>query len=191
MNLMLYNEIHSDATLPDFGEAFLEHMRTKRHPQVYAASLCAWCLLAEGLARLGLKSLPNVVFSACGKPYFADSPLRFSLSHSGNMAAVILSDGSCGIDIQQIRPEIAEKLYHRVLCREEQRENRDFFEVWTKKEALAKLTGEGLPAKPCEMDASVISSMRIFQKVITDSQGNEYYLTALSEDHSEMQKPDC
>lgn len=190
MNLLFWDEIHSGADLPDFGETFRTHMRSKRNPQAYTASLCAWNLLAKALYTTGIKKLPEVRFMDSGKPAFSDHFLHFSLSHSGNMSAVILSDSPCGVDIQQIRPEISEKLYHRVLSDTEQHENRDFFEVWTKKEALAKLTGKGLPAKPCAMDISAAASMQMLQEIITDAQGNKYHLTALSENRSPIQKPD-
>ncbi len=89
-----------------------------------------------------------------GKPYFKDYPeIRFSLSHSGNMAVLALSDGEVGIDVQENRgyvERIAKRFYHE----EEWKmlENKDsvseceklFYQIWTGKEAYIKYTGKGM-----------------------------------------------
>ena len=89
-----------------------------------------------------------------GKPYFKNYPeIRFSLSHSGNMAVLALSDSEVGIDIQENRgyiERIAKRFYHeqewKIL------ENKDsvseceklFYQIWTGKEAYIKYTGKGM-----------------------------------------------
>ena len=179
MNLLFWCEIRRDNDLPAFGGRFREHMAAKRNPEVYAASLSAWNLLAEGLKRLGIEALPDVEFTENGKPYFVNCRLQFSLSHSGSIAAALISDQACGLDVEIIREELAEKLKARVLSSEE--EGLDFFEVWTKKEAAGKLSGRGLPSKPKEMNLSQFEKMQLFKKRITDSQGREYFITAVCE----------
>ena len=179
MNLLLWCEIRRDNDLPAFGGRFREHMAAKRNPEVYAASISAWNLLAEGLKRLGIEALPDVEFTDWGKPYFVNCRLQFSLSHSGSIAAALISDQACGLDVEIIREELAEKLKARVLSDDEI--DMDFFEVWTKKEAAGKLSGRGLSSKPREMNLSKFEKMQLFKKRITDSQGREYFLTAVCE----------
>ena len=89
-----------------------------------------------------------------GKPYLKDYPyIYFSLSHSGDMAVLALSDSEVGIDIQEHRgykEKIAKRFYHK----EEQKmlenvsdaEHKEilFYKIWTSKEAYIKYTGKGM-----------------------------------------------
>ena len=89
-----------------------------------------------------------------GKPYFASRDLCFSISHAKDTVAVALSDTPVGIDIEFIdeRRDIL-SLSRRFFAPDEHKALSetgapldDFFALWTKKEALAKITGEGLTA---------------------------------------------
>ena len=180
MSLLLYGEIRPMETIPDFGAALHEHLRAKTNPAVRASSLATWSLLAEGLRRLGLEALPEVRFEPGGKPCFADSPLHFSLSHSGKLAAVLISEEPCGVDVEQLRPEVAVRLHERCLSDAERARSCDFFELWTKKECIAKLDGRGLPSHPCEIDTlDPRWSGRFYTIHVRDSSGQEYALSAL------------
>lgn len=86
-----------------------------------------------------------------GKPYFLDSSLNFSLSHSNGYAAAAVSDlGEIGLDIEasDTSPERAEKLSRRFLGSDELAEfdgtPESFLRIWTKKEAYAKMCGISL-----------------------------------------------
>ena len=180
MSLLLYGEIRPMETIPDFGAALHEHLRKKTNPAVRASSLATWSLLAEGLRRLGLEALPEVRFDPGGKPRFIDSPLHFSLSHSGNLAAVLISDAPCGVDVEQLRPEVAARLHERCMSDAERARGCDFFELWTKKECIAKLDGRGLPSHPSEIDTlDPRWSGRFYTTHVRDSIGQEYALSAL------------
>ena len=89
-----------------------------------------------------------------GKPYLQAYPnIHFSLSHSGNIAVLAISDREVGIDVQENRgyiERIAKRFYHE----EELKliENLDsvserehlFYQIWTTKEAYIKYTGQGM-----------------------------------------------
>ena len=152
MSLLLYGEIRPIEAVPDFGEALCEHLRAKTNPAVHAASIAAWSLLAGGLRILGLEELPEVHFEPNGKPYFVNSSLYFSLSHSGRFAAALISEEPCGVDVEQVRPEVAERLRERCLSDGERARGCDFFEIWTEKECIAKLDGSGMRSHPSEID---------------------------------------
>ena len=188
MSLLLYGEIRPIETIPDFGAALAEHLRAKTNPGVHAASLAAWSLLAEGLRRLSLEALPEVRFDPGGKPVFVNRPLCFSLSHSGNLAAVLISDAPCGVDVEQLRPEVAERLHERCMSDAERARNCDFFELWTKKECIAKLDGRGQPSHPSEIDTlDPRWNGRFYTTRILDSAGQEYALSALCADAEALQ----
>ena len=180
MSLLLCGEIRPMETTPDFGPALHEHLRAKTNPAVHAASIAAWSLLAGGLRILGLEELPEVHFEPNGKPYFVNSFLYFSLSHSGRFAAALISEEPCGVDVEQVRPEVAERLRERCLSDGERARGCDFFEIWTEKECIAKLDGSGMRSHPSEIDTlDPRWNGRFFTTRIHDSAGQAYALSAL------------
>lgn len=111
-------------------------------------------------ARLG--AAPEEVdlgYGACGKPAlagrFADSGLRFNLSHRDDVAVYALSSaGEIGVDVEAVRViDDADSIAARIFS---PRENEaylaldpadrplGFFNCWTRKEAFVKATGDGL-----------------------------------------------
>lgn len=187
MMQLYWCELADGFPLPDFGAEFCAHIEQKKHPEGLRRSRAAWRLLEIALRERGLASLPEVRFSETGKPLFANMPLHFSLSHSDNLAAVILSDAPCAVDIERIQDAIGEKLYERCMHPEETESGCSFFEAWTKKECIAKLDGDGIPAQPKvlnTLDAQYTG--RFFSREIVDSAGNKYVLSALCEDAAQL-----
>ena len=183
MSLLLCGEIRPMETIPDFGPALHEHLRAKTNPAVRASSVAAWSLLVGGLRMLGVDAFPELRFDPGGKPHFIDNPLHFSLSHSGNLAAVLISDEPCGVDVEQLRPEVAERLRARCLSDGERARSCDFFEIWTRKECIAKLDGSGMRSHPGEVDTlDARWSQRFFTTRVWDGLGQEYVLSALCVD---------
>lgn len=83
-----------------------------------------------------------------GKPHLNDDSIYFSLSHSGDYVACIISDKPCGIDIERHsdRREY-EKIAKRICTDREilQIQNKeDFYSFWTLKESALKAVGLGL-----------------------------------------------
>lgn len=90
---------------------------------------------------------PKVLRTAAGKPYFADLPIFFSLSHSGERAILAVSDREIGADIQEKRAVNLRLAARFFTARENEYIGEDvdrFFEIWTKKEAYGKWQGVGL-----------------------------------------------
>lgn len=145
-----------------------------REPKARAASLGAGLLLQrlardcrDGIHIEGLRQcLPEQLleeaeppvplhyrFGAHGKPEIEELPLNFSLSHSGSYVVCAVSERRIGADIQQLKDTDSRKLAQRffsereyeelIRCGESERQ-RLFFEMWTRKEAYGKLTGEGV-----------------------------------------------
>lgn len=88
-----------------------------------------------------------------GKPRLADRPLQFNLSHSGPWAALAVSGGEVGIDIETMAAAPPLEVAPLVLSSSERdqlqsapadRQAALFYGIWTRKEALAKATGQGL-----------------------------------------------
>ena len=89
-----------------------------------------------------------------GKPYLIDYPgIHFSLSHSGNMAVLAISDSEIGIDVQERRgyqEKVAKRFYHEseiavIEAISDPAEKANcFYQMWTAKEAYIKFTGKGM-----------------------------------------------
>ncbi len=125
-------------------------------------------LLSQGFAKekisedFSLKK-KDVIFSVTqsGKPYCkSHRRIYFSLSHSGDFLALVISDKDVGIDIEKIR-EAKENLVNRVCCENEKKEifsdeNPDlkFTEIWTRKEAYLKALGTGIDRELTSIDTT-------------------------------------
>jgi 4'-phosphopantetheinyl transferase len=101
-------------------------------------------------------SAVRFVFGPQGKPLLANEPdLHFSLSHSADLALIGVSrDAQLGVDIENAREfEDADAIARRFFTPREVsawvetppgRRNTAFFNCWTRKEALVKVSGEGI-----------------------------------------------
>lgn len=90
-----------------------------------------------------------------GKPFVEDAALEFNLSHSGFLALIAVARGRrVGVDIELLRPMHDLETVAARICTPDElatlaslaRPVREgaFFTMWTRKEALAKATGEGI-----------------------------------------------
>lgn len=85
-----------------------------------------------------------------GKPFFVDIPVSFSLSHSGMMWMCLFAQGPCGLDLQIVESRRDwQAISSRQYTREEQHYVElwgieGFYEIWVRKEAFGKCTGQGI-----------------------------------------------
>ncbi len=94
------------------------------------------------------------VYNYYGKPDFVDETWHFNLSHSGEVVCLVTDKQPVGVDIQKMRPlknyHLAERYFsERELskleaCANEAEKVECFYDIWVKKEAYAKYTGEGI-----------------------------------------------
>jgi phosphopantetheinyl transferase len=140
------------SSLP-FGESERDRLLSMKNPAAQKNSLSALLCLDLLTKRIGLGGDDlTIIREKNGKPRFASLPYCFSITHSRDLCAVALSDRSVGIDLEFIdtsrNVEALSKRFFsadehsRLLASENALE--DFFALWVKKEALAKLSGEGL-----------------------------------------------
>lgn len=114
--------------------------------------LLAYQLLCRGLRKdFGIDDMPRFAYGEHGKPFLPDYPaLHFNLSHCKGAVACAISTNPVGVDIETYRPvkesivgySMNEAEAQRI--RQDSRPERAFTILWTQKEALVKLTGEGL-----------------------------------------------
>lgn len=106
--------------------------------------------------RWGLdEDFSNITISPNGKPY--SDKYKFSISHSGDLVCVAISEEEVGIDIERITLNRRwERLSRRILTLEEQdmcKDDKTMTVLWTKKEAVFKLQGEKI-FNPSKIDIS-------------------------------------
>lgn len=102
-----------------------------------------------------------------GKPALAEGGPHFNLSHSGDFALLAISPaGPVGVDIEKMLPDaplsiapLAFTLIEQAMLAASDRGRRDvFYDLWTRKEALAKGIGRGFSVDPLAM--TVIETVR-------------------------------
>lgn len=121
----------------------LRAMSAKRRRE----SLAGEHLARTALAKKSGKAPQAIVIrrEESGKPTADEG--SFSISHSGNLVVCAVSDKPVGVDVECIRkPPL--RVAQRYFTEEEQKllqeDDSQFWRVWTGKEALCKLSGEGL-----------------------------------------------
>ena len=95
--------------------------------------------------------LPEIAQTKQGKPYFPNSTLHFSISHTKNHAFCCLSEKNVGIDAEETDRTVSPALANKVLSETEKTryaaasdKNAALLRLWVLKEAYAKLLGKGL-----------------------------------------------
>ena len=98
---------------------------------------------------------PPILTAERGKPYFQDSNLHFSISHTKYHAFCVLAPFRVGIDVEEKDRKVNLRFVQKVLSPAEYNrfENAPdkkaaFLRLWVLKEAAVKLTGEGLRGYP-------------------------------------------
>lgn len=112
----------------------------------------AYNLLCKALEKeYGITEKPVFEYGEHGKPsIIGHADIHFNLSHCKTAVACAVSDTPIGIDIESIRP-VKENVVRYAMNEDEVRQiydsdnpNLEFTKLWTKKESLQKLTGEGI-----------------------------------------------
>ncbi len=116
-----------------------------------------------------------------GKPHFVNAEIQFNLSHSGSTVVAAICRSAVGIDIESRGRckdfiGIADRFFHpsEAAAVSRSRDEEGFLRLWTGKEAMLKLSGEGLSgglpdARPGDGDIGFLG-------------GNMVYLTRFSFD---------
>lgn len=114
-------------------------------------SVAAYALLAKALKdnQIDITDLTYNV-DENGKPYFINSDINFSISHSQEYIAIAISNSKIGIDIQKIS-EVKESVINLIFNEDDlafysssKDKNSCFTKIWTFKESYAKCIGKGL-----------------------------------------------
>ena len=154
---MVYLNDHVDALDLDLALTRVSAQRREqalkfRHENGRRLSLAVYLLLMDGLRdEYGIQTPPVFDYTAEGKPFILGRPdIHFSFSHSGNVALCALSDQPVGADVEVPRKISSSLIAYTMNDLEQEQINAStdpamqFLYFWTRKEALLKLTGEGI-----------------------------------------------
>lgn len=139
--------------------------------------------LAAGLLIRRAVGDSRILVKEHGKPYVPGG-VYFSVSHSGEMAAIAVDHVEVGLDIERFpeesRLKIADRFYHpgeRAYVSGSPDVRRAFCEIWTRKEAYLKMTGEGIST---DLTAFDTTASPLCEQLYTTVIG-EYALSLCSE----------
>lgn len=120
---------------------------------------------------------------AGGKPYFKDSDIFFNISHCHDLAVCAVSRRcDVGVDVEAVksyRENTAKRImsdveYEYFLSGEDK--DKTFFQMWTYKESVLKLTGEGIRRDLKETDSIMDDRYRVEQFGLK-IEGTEYIIS--------------
>lgn len=146
------DSLNLDLALAQVSEQRREQALRFRFESGRRLCLAAYLLLMEGLQKeYGITEKPVFDYSEKGKPSIIGHPdLHFNFSHSGNIALCALSNQPVGADVEALR-KITPSLFRFTMNDIEQTQintsfnpTMQFLFFWTRKEALLKLTGDGI-----------------------------------------------
>ena len=139
----LYDDAELQQVLPQLTADRAARVQQLRTPEKRAQRAAAGLLLRHLFGDATITSTEN------GKPYLLDCPqIHFNLSHTGAWVLCAVSDAPVGVDAQALTHYRA-KVAARWFSEEErqwiaQQSDERFTRLWTRKEAYAKMTGDGM-----------------------------------------------
>ncbi len=102
-------------------------------------------------------NLEDLKYTDLGRPYLENYP-NFNISHSNQWVVCIISkDGKIGIDVEELKEINFQGLSKRYFHYNEQqliKNKKDFFRIWTRKEAILKAQGCGLRVELKQLDTT-------------------------------------
>ena len=95
----------------------------------------------------GIPLPPKLTENQNGKPYLAQGGIFFNLSHSGDYAALVLSDEEVGVDIEKLEPPkiaVAKRFFSKPEYDWLAKHPANFYDLWVLKESYVKALGTGM-----------------------------------------------
>ena len=126
--------------------------------------------------------------------------LFFSISHSGGLIAMALSEDEVGCDIQEIRPynpRVAKRNYSEKetdFIENSQNKDESFIRLWALKESVLKFTGKGLSGGLSNYDFSPYVKLESFRafgcNFYVEKIENSYFALCHKADEFKIEKTD-
>lgn len=146
------------------------------------------CVKAYLMLKMGLKKIYGIDYSSQfeyighGKPVLRDYPdIHFNLSHCKKAVMCVIDSRPVGCDIEEIRDVLDMKLckycfndteVERIISSE--KPCVEFVKLWTMKEAVLKLTGEGISKKISDLLTDELLAKIDFYTMVCEEKGYVY-----------------
>ena len=141
-----------EAALPLLSEQRRQQVLKYKYELGRKTCAAAYLLLCEGLRKeYGITDLPVFGYGEHGKPFLEGLPdIHFNISHCRETVVCAIARRPVGIDVESIH-SFRESLVAYTMNEKEveqikqaERPDVEFIRLWTMKEAVLKLTGEGI-----------------------------------------------
>ena len=147
-------DVSTDDIIKKLPQCAVQSILSVKNPQVAYVKAVSALLKYTVLSKMLSVNFNHISFGLMekGKPYVSNfDGIHFNISHTKNACAGIFAPFEVGVDIEFMRPtdmSIAKRFFtaneQKYISEDESLSVSRFFEIWTKKEAFIKLTGEGL-----------------------------------------------
>ncbi len=140
------------AALPLLSGQRREQCLKFRHELGRKTCAAAYLLLREGLLKeYGVTAPPVFEYGEHGKPFIlGHSDIHFNLSHCREAVICVVSNRPVGVDIESIRTYNSSLVCYTMnemevrQIEQSERPDVEFIRLWTMKEAVLKLSGDGI-----------------------------------------------
>lgn len=145
-------ELDLAAALPQLSEQRREQALKFKHELGQRTCAAAYLLLCRALREeYGIEELPVFGYGEHGKPFLIEHPeIHFNLSHCREAVLCCVDNRPVGVDVESVRP-LEESLVNYTMNEREAAQIHEaanpaleFTKLWTRKEAVQKLTGQGI-----------------------------------------------
>lgn len=145
-------DLDLDDALAQLSDQRREQALRYKHDLGQRTCAAAYLLLCQGLREeYGITEKPVFEYGEHGKPFIVGHPdIHFNLSHCREAAVCFVGDRPVGIDVESMR-RCSDSLISYTMCARECEQIRQsddptlaFIRLWTMKEAVLKLTGQGI-----------------------------------------------
>lgn len=146
------HQLDIEAALRAVSDERRQYALRYRHEHDQRLCLAAYLLLHKALKlECGIAELPQFTMGEHGKPTLVGHPdIHFNMSHCHGVVACAVSDQPVGIDVERIDrydPDLLQRTMNaieRKLIAASADAATMFIRLWTMKESVLKLTGEGI-----------------------------------------------
>ena len=198
----LYGIAECEGVFERFGESERDRINKISNPTGRALSLGGLVALGRALNRFeNCEADTRIVRDGLGKPRFACGAPYFSIAHAGDLSVAAVSVmGELGVDIERIdQGRDIERIARKFFSEGEQKQFfgaddrvREFYRIWTAKEAMMKLGGAGMISIMSSDSAEAeVSGELHFMRYDVSFGKEDYILTVCAEDEEKIEIMAC
>ena len=192
----------SEGVFECFGEGERDRIKGISNPSGRALSLGGLIALSRAFDGFSMPERKGRIFrDRFGKPHFDAGASHFSIAHAGRLSvAAISSFGAVGVDIERVdQARDIERIAERFFSASEREvlfaaddPVIEFYRIWTAKEAMMKLGGEGMVSIMSSDSARAkVSGERCFAGYEVSFGKEDYILTLCSENEEKIEMIEC